>query len=130
MKLSNKYQGNLLVLFLTLIFIFFIGETATRTYHYFYRNIQFFQRIITYCYSERCWEGKQILGDPKSKKVKIFFIGDSFTDGTGFSEKFMYYNVVKAKLNAEIFVYGGGAYGTLQEYLILNKLFDYINLIL
>lgn len=38
----------------------------------------------------------------------------------------MYYEVIRRNLNAEIFVYGCGAHGTLQEFLALDKYFDRI----
>jgi len=71
------------------------------------------------------WKGVKIMGDLQSKKMKIFFVGDSFTSPyLGKSE--MYYDVINKNIDIELFVYGGGGYGTLQEYLVINKYVDEI----
>jgi len=101
-------------------------EILARTYYFLYRDIPFFGSIGYFPNPELGWEGKKIFRDPSTKKFKIFFIGDSFTGGAGIKEKYMYYNVIKNNLDIETFVYGGGAYGTLQEYIALNKYLDYI----
>jgi len=74
------------------------------------------------------WSGRKNFGDIASSKFKIFVLGDSFTEeGPGLDEAKMYYRLLGEKLNAEIFVYSSGGYGTLQEYLALNRYFDEIN---
>ena len=35
-----------------------------------------------------------------------------------------YYNIAERTFPMEIFAFGGGAYGTLQEYLVLNSHYD------
>jgi len=72
------------------------------------------------------WKGKKVFGDPSSKRYKIFFVGDSFTYGSGVDEDKMYYRVAGDILNAEVFAYGGLAYGTLQEYIVIDKFIDEI----
>ena len=72
--------------------------------------------------------GFRVFGDPDTSKVKIFVIGDSFTQGGGtVSDGNVYYDYLKERNdNIEIFAYGCGGYGSLQEYMILNRYFDRI----
>jgi len=109
------------------VFLFFvIMEIGLRAYENICFGIPFFKSANDYQDVSLGWKGKKIFGDFASKKYKIFIIGDSFTDGCGVEEASMYYNVFKDKLNAELFVYGGGGYGTLQEFLVLDKYYDQI----
>ncbi len=55
-----------------------------------------------------------------SGKLKILVIGDSFTQARGISEGKAYYNYL-LPLASDLKVYGIGAYGTYQEYLLLKK---------
>ncbi|CAK8721499.1 MAG: hypothetical protein CDV28_10452 [Candidatus Electronema aureum] len=65
-------------------------------------------------------------GNIDTDKKKIFFIGDSFTGDPNMSDEDAYYDQVKKNLDVEIFAFGGGGYGTLQELIITKK---YINII-
>jgi|RhiMethySRZTD1v2_1073278.scaffolds.fasta_scaffold29222_6 hypothetical protein len=65
--------------------------------------------------------GFRMYGDSASSKTKILVIGDSFTQAVDASDGHPYYAVVGNRLNAEIFAYGGGGYGSLQELMILDK---------
>jgi hypothetical protein len=77
-------------------------------------------------YSTKKW-GFRVLGDVHTNKVKIFVIGDSYTQGLTVSDGETYFDFIKDKANnVEIFAYGGGGYGSLQEYMILDKYFDII----
>ena len=111
---------------LSLVFSFLIGEVFIRIYQKLAHNIYFAQSIHEYYDKELGWKGKQVFGDRFTPKYKVFFIGDSFTEGCGVKEKNMYYNVVAKNLDAEVFVYGGPGYGTLQEYMVLNRYIDEI----
>lgn len=66
-------------------------------------------------------------GDIHADKVKILFIGDSFTGGIRMSDKDAYFSQVKKLVNAEVFAIGGGGYGTLQELMLLRKYAPIIN---
>lgn len=70
--------------------------------------------------------GFRMFGNLSSRKPRILVIGDSFTQATGVSDNKTYYAVAKSLLGAEVFAYGGGGYGTLQEYMILDKYIDAI----
>jgi lysophospholipase L1-like esterase len=60
-------------------------------------------------------------GDPATSKLKVMFIGDSFTGNLDVSDEDAYYGQVKKLMDAEVFAVGAAGYGTLQEYLILKK---------
>ncbi len=71
-------------------------------------------------------EGFRMFGDLNSAKPRILVIGDSFTQAVQVSDDKTYYAVVKKALGAELFAYGVGGYGTLQEYMVFNKYIDVI----
>ena len=72
--------------------------------------------------------GFKIFGDVDTQKTKIFVIGDSFTMGAiDGGDKTYYDYLLKNNSNIEIFAYGAGGYGSLQEYMILDKYIDEIN---
>jgi len=70
--------------------------------------------------------GFRQFGDPSSKKLKILVIGDSFTHATAVSDDRTYHALLSKLLDAEVFAYGAGGYGTLQEYLVLDRYVDLI----
>lgn len=71
--------------------------------------------------------GFRVFGDIHTQKTKIFVIGDSFTQAKQVSDGQAYYNYLQANNKAiEIFAYGGGGYGSLQEYMVLKKYYDLI----
>lgn len=58
--------------------------------------------------------------------VKIFFVGDSYTQSLEVSDDKLFYNLLSKKLPAEVFAYGAAGYGNIQEYLVVKK---YLSLI-
>jgi len=72
-------------------------------------------RITTNEHGFRSW------GDVNSKKIKIFFIGDSYTGDPFVSDEDAYFERAGQLLGAEVFAFGAGGYGTLQELLALRK---------
>jgi hypothetical protein len=71
--------------------------------------------------------GFRVFGDISTDKIKLFVIGDSFTEGRSVSDGKTYYDYLKNHNdNIEIFAYGGGGYGTLQELMILDRYVDEI----
>ena len=71
--------------------------------------------------------GFRIFGNPAdTTKKKIFFLGDSFTHALEVSNLKTYYGILKNDLPVEVFAFGAGGYGTLQEYMILDKYLDTI----
>ena len=66
-------------------------------------------------YGFRAW------GKIDTDKEKILFIGDSFTGDPNMSDEDSYFGQVGKLTGYEVFAYGGGGYGTLQELLILRK---------
>lgn len=77
--------------------------------------------------------GFRVFGDPASKKLKVLVLGDSFTEGGTVSVGQTYYeHLGRTRPDLEMFAIGGGGYGTLQEYQLLDKWVDEIrpNLVL
>lgn len=106
--------------------IFFSLEISCRVYDKVRKGIPLNYSVAKFRDPVLGWSGKKVFGDPATKKYKIFVVGDSMTEGRGIPERSMYYAYVGKKLNAELFVYGGGGYGTLQEYLVLDRYLDEI----
>ena len=70
--------------------------------------------------------GFRIYGNPNTPdKIKILFIGDSYTQAQVSNDK-TFFGLLKDTLPIEVFAYGSGGYGTLQEYMILDKYIDII----
>lgn len=60
-------------------------------------------------------------------KKKVLFIGDSYTYAMQVSNDKTYYGILGNALPIEVFALGVDGYGTLQEYMVLNKYIDLIN---
>ena len=67
-----------------------------------------------------------MFGKLSSAKPRVFVIGDSFTQATAASDQQTYYAVLQRLLDVEVFAYGGGGYGSLQEFMILDRYLDLI----
>ena len=77
--------------------------------------------------------GFRVFGDPASTKFKVFVVGDSYTEAATVSDGEAYYDHLRRTVpNLEIFAIGGGGYGTLQEFQLLDRWVDEIkpNLVL
>jgi len=61
-----------------------------------------------------------------TNRPKVLVLGDSFTQAYDVSNEHSYYHLLKSALNVEMFAYGCGGYGTLQEYLVLDHFVDHI----
>src|SRR5262245_48332458 len=79
-----------LFLFVSLC-ILLVVEISIRIKDLIFYDVSFFHSISSYHDEEFGWKGKKIFGDFKTKKFKIFIVGDSFTHGVGANEDSMYY---------------------------------------
>lgn len=70
--------------------------------------------------------GFRQFGDLDSKKIRLLVIGDSFTHATAVSDDRTYHALLAQLLDVEVFAYGAGGYGTLQELMILDRYIDII----
>jgi hypothetical protein len=71
--------------------------------------------------------GFRLFGNPATTKKKVLVIGDSFTEGETVSAGEAYYErIAHARADLEFFAFGGGGWGTLQEYLLLDEWADEI----
>jgi GDSL-like Lipase/Acylhydrolase family len=69
--------------------------------------------------------GFRMYGDLRLSAPRVFVIGDSFTQAVQVSDDKTFYAPLKA-LNMNVFAYGASGYGSLQEFMILDKYFDVI----
>ena len=122
----KNFVKNTIFIFLLLFLFFLFLEIGLRLYEKFCRHVSFFESLDDYRDPVLGWKGKKVFGDSASPKYKILLIGDSYTAGRGVQEEDRYYKALKNQLNAELFIYAGMGYGTLQEYLILEESYDEI----
>ena len=82
---------------------------------------QYFVKITTDSH------GSRLFGDPKSEKIKVFVVGDSFTYAKDVGDDKIYYSLLaKRAKDMELFAYGVIGYSTLQEFMIIDKFIDKI----
>lgn len=139
----------------TLLVLFLVGEAFMRVYyHVKQRNIPGFVRAIEL--DDRLgWrsipnldvtkETTDALGNPyplrvctnalgfrrfgdttRTDRLRLLVLGDSFTQAVEVSDDKTYYAHLGDSLNADVFAYGCGGYGTVQEYLVLDRYVDRI----
>lgn len=125
-KMIKGFLVNLLILTTACLVLFFLGEFVLRTHQVFYRGVPFFKIRDLLPVEEFGWQGRKVFGDLKTDRYKIFVVGDSFTDCIYLGAENMYFSVLKEHSNVEVFAYGGGGYGTLQEYMVIDRYFDEI----
>jgi hypothetical protein len=65
-------------------------------------------------------------GDVNTTRPKVLVLGDSITQAMQVSDTSTYYAIIGQTLDVEIFAYGAGGLGSLQEYMILDRYFDEI----
>jgi hypothetical protein len=70
--------------------------------------------------------GFRLFGALNSPRPKLLIIGDSFTQAMAVSDDKTYAALLSEQLGMEVFAYGAGGYGTLQQYLILDRYLDEI----
>ncbi|RMG78505.1 MAG: SGNH/GDSL hydrolase family protein, partial [Bacteroidetes bacterium] len=66
-------------------------------------------------------------GDGTSGKTRFLLIGDSYTQSVEVSDGKTFYDLWADSLDLDLWVYGMAGYGTLQEFMILEKYLDEIN---
>lgn len=72
-------------------------------------------------------DGFRVFGDLHTTKSKLLVLGDSFTEARMVSDGETYYErLARARPDLEIFAIGGGGFGTLQEFMLLDEWVDTI----
>lgn len=71
-------------------------------------------------------DGFREFGDPNTKKTKVLFIGDSFTQAVEVDNSQTFYHHLQDSLDIEVFAYGQAGYGNLQQLMILQTFYDEI----
>jgi lysophospholipase L1-like esterase len=74
------------------------------------------------------WAADAVLGDVASRRPKILVLGDSYSSASllGGAGPEMYFVVIGRALDAEVFAFAGLGYGTLQEAIILHRVFPHL----
>ncbi|MBF0483619.1 MAG: SGNH/GDSL hydrolase family protein [Candidatus Omnitrophica bacterium] len=119
-----KVNKNIIFSCIVFVVVFLVAEIGVRIKQALVDHIPFTRSIIDFYDPLLGWSGKKLFGDLKTSKSRIMVLGDSFTQGNGVPEEFMYYQPLARAFNAELFVYGAYGFGTLQEYLVLDKYID------
>ena len=72
--------------------------------------------------------GFRLFGNPNSTdETKVLIIGDSFTHAIHVSNDQTYYALIQRRLApTQIFAYGAGGYGTLQEVLFIEEIINLV----
>lgn len=70
--------------------------------------------------------GFRLSGDISSARTKVLIVGDSYTHAVDAGDGDTYYRVLRDRLPVEVFAYGAGGFGTLQESLVLDRHLDRI----
>lgn len=72
--------------------------------------------------------GFRVFGDLSGDGLRVMVLGDSSTEASQVSDGETFYEVMAASCpNLEIFAYGAGGYGSLQEFLVLDAFIDRID---
>lgn len=72
-------------------------------------------------------DGFRRFGDPATDRTKIFFLGDSYTQAVQVPDGGAFYDhIADRRDDVEIFAYGAGGYGSLQEYMVMDRYVDEI----
>lgn len=103
-----------------------LGWKATANYQVRYRvrNSDGTERTVTYSSQAN---GFRMFGDVNATRPKLLFIGDSFTQADNIPTSQTYAALLAKALHVEVFSYGGGGFGTLQELMVLEDVIDKIN---
>ncbi len=100
------------------------AEVLLRACHYHRYGIPFSFSEYSRCDPVLGWRGKLVSEGASPRAPRIFVLGDSFTQGVGVPEEKLYYTVLGRALGAGISAYSASGYGTLQEYLALDRYLD------
>ncbi len=125
-SVKRSWFGNCVIILLTIFLIFSGSELGVRLYQLLKDEVPFSKNLNDFYDPILGWRGEGRFGNLRTDRPKVFFIGDSFTEAKKVSESAKFFNVIRDELKIEPFVYGRTSYGTLQEYLILDRYMDLI----
>jgi lysophospholipase L1-like esterase len=106
-----------------LAFMLLVGEVAARVYYKLIWDVPFFRADTIRRSSEFGWAGRAVHSNV-GHRPRVLVVGDSMTNGLGVADADLYSAVVAKLLDAEVFTYGGAGYGTLQEYMVVDRYLD------
>jgi hypothetical protein len=84
-------------------------------------NLLFYVYDEIFTHKELNKHGFRVFGDVRSTKKKVLFVGDSYTQAIHVPREKTYYGMLQQRLPIEVFAFGCSGYGTLQEYMIIEK---------
>jgi len=101
-----------------------LGWIATPDYHY--QGILVDAAGASYPVDIRTnSHGYRLYGDPAATaRKKVLFLGDSYTQAMQVSNDKAYYAILQDQLGIEVFSLGVDGFGTLQEYMLLDRIID------
>jgi len=106
---------------LTIILLLLAAEVGLRAYQKVTKKVPFSAWPSMQLDAVLGWKGYGVFGDPTTRRRKLAFVGDSYTLPLELDIASMCYSVLGRTLDVEVFAYGGGGYGTLQELLVLER---------
>lgn len=103
-----------------------LGWKATADYQVRYRvpGGEGTEQTVTY---SAVRNGFRVWGDTSTSRPKLLIIGDSYTQAINVPTDKTYPALLSKALPIEVFSYGGGGFGTLQELMVLEDVIDEIN---
>jgi lysophospholipase L1-like esterase len=109
----------------SLLLFFLTAEIGTRIYQRWVENLPLLLPLDA-AYDPRLgWKGRRFTpAAAEDARPRILVVGDSFTHGLTLEDASVYPAVLARATGARVWAYGGGGYGTLQEYLVVDAMID------
>jgi lysophospholipase L1-like esterase len=101
-----------------------VAETGVRGYERFTLGRPFWAQVATRLDPLTGWAGQEFPLRQASLRPRLLVVGDSFTYAAGVPPDRPYHQAVARKLGIAVYAIGGGGWGTLQEYLLLDRRID------
>lgn len=114
-----------------------LGWTSKKNFKYTYKEKDLYGNQYSSFYSTNSLGARSFVQKSSSNKnnqsIRILVVGDSFTMDPYVGNDDMWYSILANKIsknkeqNVEVLAFGGGAYGSLQELLLLQRHKDFID---
>lgn len=101
-----------------------VAETGVRGYERLALGRPFWAQVATRLDPLTGWAGKEFPPRQPHLRPRLLIVGDSFTYAAGVPDDRPYHQVVARRLGVAVSAIGGGGWGTLQEYLQLDRRID------
>lgn len=101
-----------------------VAEAGVRSYERLTRGRPFWAQVATQLDPLMGWGGKDFPLRRPHLRPRVLVVGDSFTAAWGVPPDQPYHQVIARRLRIATDAVGGGGWGTLQEYLALDRRID------